>query len=60
MSEYNNLIRTALIGFGFVGKTFNAPLIRSVPGLELSVVSSRHPEKVREDLPAAKVVAYPE
>ena len=60
MSEYNNLIRTALIGFGFVGKTFHAPLIRSVPGLELSVVSSRHPEKVREDLPAAKVVADPE
>ena len=46
MSEYNDPIRIALIGFGFVGKTFHAPLIRSVPGLELSVISSRHPEKV--------------
>jgi predicted dehydrogenase len=60
MSEYNDPIRTALIGFGFVGKTFHAPLIRSVPGLDLSVVSSRHPEKVREDLPAVQVVADPE
>ena len=51
MTDYKDPIRTALIGFGFVGKTFHAPLIRSVPGLKLSVVSSRHPEKVWEDLP---------
>ncbi len=29
----NNTINIALIGYGFVGKTFHAPLIRSVPGL---------------------------
>ena len=28
----NNTINIALIGYGFVGKTFHAPLIRSVPG----------------------------
>ena len=60
MIEYKDPVRVALIGFGFVGKTFHAPLIRSVPGLELSVISSRHPEKVHEDLPRAQVVADPE
>ena len=31
-------IRVGLIGYGFAGKTFHAPLIRCVPGLELTVV----------------------
>jgi predicted dehydrogenase len=53
-------IRVALIGFGFVGKTFHAPLIQSVPGLELTVVSSRHRETVREILPEAQVFGNPE
>ncbi len=34
-------INIALIGYGFVGKTFHAPLIRSVPGLNLAFVASR-------------------
>ncbi|STT17112.1 DeoR faimly transcriptional regulator [Klebsiella pneumoniae] len=33
----NNTINIALIGYGFVGKTFHAPLIRSVPGAEPGV-----------------------
>ena len=52
-------IRVALIGFGFVGKTFHAPLIQSIPGIELTVVSSRHPDKVHEDLPQARVLEDP-
>lgn len=36
----NNTINIALIGYGFVGKTFHAPLIRSVPGLNLAFVAS--------------------
>ncbi|VTN08481.1 Uncharacterized oxidoreductase ydgJ [Raoultella terrigena] len=32
---------------GFVGKTFHAPLIRSIDGLKLAVVSSRDEEKVK-------------
>lgn len=55
-----NPICVALIGFGFVGKTFHAPLIQSVPGLELTVVSSRHPETVRDILPGAQVLGNPE
>lgn len=34
-------IRTALIGYGFAGKTFHAPLIRAVPALCLERVVSR-------------------
>ena len=44
-------INVALIGYGFVGKTFHAPLIRSIPGLKLTVVSSSNAEKVNKDLP---------
>jgi predicted dehydrogenase len=55
-----NPIRVALIGFGFVGRTFHAPLIQSVPGLVLSMVSSRHPERVHQDLPGAQVLVDPE
>ncbi|WP_165716147.1 oxidoreductase [Enterobacter hormaechei] len=50
----------ALIGYGFVGKTFHAPLIQSVDGLKLAVVSSRDEEKVKRDLPNVLVVATPE
>jgi predicted dehydrogenase len=53
-------IRVALIGYGFVGKTFHAPLIKSVPGFEITVVGSRDPEKVHADLREAQVVADPE
>ena len=53
-------VRVALIGYGFVGKTFHAPLIRAVPGLAITVVASRHREKVLADVPEAQVVANPE
>ncbi|BDU19070.1 oxidoreductase [Dyella sp. GSA-30] len=50
-------IRAALIGYGYAGKTFHAPLIRSVPGLELATVVSRDAAKVHADLPQMAVVA---
>lgn len=53
-------IRVALIGYGFVGKTFHAPLIQSVPGLTLHVVSSGSEEKVKKDLPDVLVLNSPE
>lgn len=53
-------INIALIGYGFVGKTFHAPLIQSVEGLKLAVVSSRDEEKVKRDIPDVTVVASPE
>ena len=53
-------INIALIGYGFVGKTFHAPLIQSIEGLTLAVVSSHDEEKVKRDLPDVLVVATPE
>jgi predicted dehydrogenase len=37
-------IRTALIGHGYVGRTFHAPLIRAERGLELVAIGTRQPE----------------
>ncbi len=48
-------LRVALIGYGFAGKTFHAPLIAATPGLSLHVVASSDPGKVHADLPQARV-----
>lgn len=51
-----NEIRVALIGYGYSGRTFHAPLIAAVPGLRLIVVGSRQPAAVRADFPDVAVV----
>jgi predicted dehydrogenase len=48
-------IRVGLIGYGYVGRTFHAPLIVSVPGLALTVVGSSKRDAVLADLPGVKV-----
>lgn len=50
-------LRVALVGYGFAGRTFHAPLIRSVPGLALTTVVSSDAGKVHADLPDVQVVA---
>jgi predicted dehydrogenase len=52
-------LHVALIGYGFAGKTFHAPLIAGVPGLQLSCVSSSKPAQVLADWPQVHVVADP-
>jgi predicted dehydrogenase len=53
-------IRTALIGYGYVGSTFHAPLIRATPGLALTVVGSSRPEAgVHQTAPECRVIADP-
>ncbi len=47
--------KVALVGYGFVGKTFHAPLIAATPGLALHTVVSSDPAKVLADHPAVKV-----
>ncbi len=49
MTEGEN-IRVSLIGYGYAGKTLHAPLIQSVPGLQLVVVGSSRPDRVLADL----------
>jgi predicted dehydrogenase len=49
-------LNVALVGYGYVGKTFHAPLIAATPGLALRVVVSSDPAKVAADLPEVRVV----
>jgi predicted dehydrogenase len=51
--------RVGLIGYGFAGKTFHAPLIRATAGLDLVAVASRDPAKVHVDLGEVAVVNDP-
>jgi len=50
-------LEVALVGYGYVGKTFHAPLIAATPGLALRTVVSSDPAKVAADLPDVRVVA---
>jgi predicted dehydrogenase len=52
-------IRVALIGYGYAGKTFHAPLLAAEPGLALTLVASRDAAKVLADLPGVAVTPDP-
>lgn len=45
----------ALVGYGYAGKTFHAPLLDAVPGLRLELVLSRDGDKVHADRPGLRV-----
>lgn len=49
-------IRVGLVGYGYAGKTFHAPLIAGTPGLELAAVASSDAGKVHADWPSMAVV----
>ena len=48
-------LQVALVGYGFVGRIFHAPLIASVDGLQLRTVVSGHPDTVHADFPDVTV-----
>ncbi|MGR4872326.1 oxidoreductase [Variovorax sp. LARHSF232] len=48
-------IPAGLVGYGFAGQTFHAPVLAAVPGLKLAAVASSQPDKVRVDWPDAAV-----
>jgi predicted dehydrogenase len=50
-------LQVALVGYGYVGKTFHAPLIAATPGFTLHTVASSDPAKVAADWPEIRVVA---
>src|SRR5262245_20124837 len=52
----NPKLRVGLVGYGFAGQTFHAPVLSAVPGFELVAVASSQPEKVRADWPQVAVV----
>lgn len=49
-----------MVGYGFAGKTFHAPLISAVPGLRLALIASHDLQKVKHDWPRVEVVEYDE
>ena len=51
------ILNLALVGYGFVGKVFHAPLIAHTPGLRLHTVVSSDAAKVLADWPGMRVVA---
>jgi predicted dehydrogenase len=55
------ILQVGLIGFGYAGKTFHAPLIGAAPGLVLAAVASSDPARVRASLGSGPAVfASPE
>jgi predicted dehydrogenase len=48
-------IRAGLIGYGYAGKTFHAPLLQAVSGIDLTVIGSSKPERVLADYPGVTV-----
>lgn len=51
-----SFIRTGLIGYGFSGSTFHAPVINAVSNIEITHVASSNPDKVNAQLPKAEVM----
>ena len=52
-------IRVALIGLGYAGRVFHAPLIAATPGLSLVVIGSHQRERATAAYPGVEVVADP-
>ncbi|GAB4197395.1 MAG: oxidoreductase [Roseiflexaceae bacterium] len=53
-------IRVGLVGYGFAGRTFHAPLISATPGLRLAAIATSNPEQAHADWPEASTVSAPE
>ena len=50
------MIDVGLIGFGFAGRTFHAPVISAVDGLRLAAILERHGSEAEQAYPTARVV----
>ncbi len=51
-------VKTALVGYGYAGKTIHAPFIRAAQGLDLSAIVSSRPADVAADLPDVRVCSF--
>jgi scyllo-inositol 2-dehydrogenase (NADP+) len=50
------MIDVGLVGFGFAGRTFHAPVIAAVEGLRLAVILQRNGSEAEQAYPSAQVV----
>lgn len=46
-----NVIKTAVVGYGFSAKIFHLPFIEALPNFEVSAISSSQAEAVKSDFP---------
>jgi predicted dehydrogenase len=54
------ILKVGLVGYGFAGRTFHAPVVSGVPELQLAAVASSNPTKVLADWPHVAVEPTPE
>lgn len=50
-----NMIKVGLIGYGYAGATFHAPVLTSVPDMMLYGINTSQPDKVRQHWPDALI-----
>ena len=50
------MIKVGLVGFGLAGRSFHAPVIRAVPGLQLSAIVQRSGAEAAEKYPDVRIV----
>jgi predicted dehydrogenase len=48
-------IRAGLIGYGYAGRTFHAPLLQAVSGIDLTAIGYSKPDRVLADYPGVTV-----
>ncbi|KQW81764.1 oxidoreductase [Brevundimonas sp. Root1279] len=60
MSATPTPFNVALVGFGYAGRTFHAPLIDACPGLVLHSIVSSRPDEVRAAWPEARPARFEE
>lgn len=60
VGEAHERVRVGLIGYGYAGATFHAPLIAAVPGLSLGAFVSSRPAPILERYPEATIHAEAE
>jgi predicted dehydrogenase len=52
-----SILNSALIGYGYAGRTFHAPLLAHTPGLRLAAIVSSQAEAVAHDWPGVTCLA---
>lgn len=50
------MLRVGLVGFGFAGKTFHAPLLAATPGVEMAAIVQRSGDDAARAYPSAKLL----
>jgi predicted dehydrogenase len=60
MTENDKTIRVGVIGYGFAGKTYHVPLIKSVPGLAITVIGSSKRDTLKAEHPNVSVCSADE